>query len=584
MSGQDEPKGGISSFSVGLGSGAPRAVAVTPPPPFRVLIAGDFGFAPDTGVIDVNGLDVAEILEDNRPDFLVRAPNGLGSHPSEIEERISFDAVRDLRPATIAGKFRFFQEVDPARNDADRLSEFGQLYDKVIGALQESSATSGRSSQGAPQVSERAQADEAPSPSNDDKADGLDALFSMIDTPAASGKPSDGSDVAKAAVDAFVRKTLREESQDFVKPAAAADKGTPVDTLLSAQCQAFFDVPKLWTVVENWQSLKLLLSELQATLPFELHLQQLDSDLAPEALDVVICGYDGVLQAELYDVVLFANKTGVTGQASDNLKTITRACAESDTVGLVALEADFAGVPGEQLAGMEAPHQLLSEPGYEGFQGLCESDTASHVALFWNEARLYSADASWPAVFASGAWIALARILAQLDREVFPSMTVGVPADFDALEVEGSLSMGKSVATATRYLAGPGAAPSLAQFGINVLEGVANRTSLVFRRGVTLKPGKEGRGSLDQALLVSRLFSLFQEALGGALSPGQSADARVEAVSANLEQLSVSLSGQVVFQVQRVQAEDQDLISVAASVQSGWAAGQSHAFYLPAEG
>ncbi|MET1413044.1 hypothetical protein ABVF61_12285 [Roseibium sp. HPY-6] len=583
MSGQDEPKGGISSFSVGLGSGAPRAVAVVPPPPFRVLIAGDFGFAADTGVIDATGLDVEEILERNRPDFLVRAPNGLGSHPSEIEERISFEAVRDLRPATIAGKFRFFKEVDPAKHDADRLSEFGQLYDKVIETIKGGSARLDQADQSATPASAQAKADEAPAP-GDGAADGLDALFSMIDTPASSAKASDNSDVAKAAVDAFVRKTLREESQDFVKPAAASNKSTPVDTLLSAQCQAFFGIPKLWTVIENWQSLKLLLSELEATLPFELHLQQLDSDQSPEALDSVVGGYDGVLQAELYDVVLFANKTGVSGQGADGLKTITRACAESDTVGLVALEPDFAGVPGENLAGMEAPHQLLDEPGYEVFQGLRESDAASHVALFWNEARLYSADTSWPAVFASGAWIALARILAQLEREVFPSLPVGVPTDFDALEVEESLSMGKSVATATRYLAGPGAAPSLAQFGINVLEGVANRTSLVFRRGVTLKPGKEGRGSLDQALLVSRLFSLFQEALGGALSPGQSADARLEAVTANLENLSASLSGQVVFQVQRVQAEDQDLISVAASVQSGWAAGQSHSFYLPAEG
>jgi hypothetical protein len=140
------------------------------------------------------------------------------------------------------------------------------------------------------------------------------------------------------------------------------------------------------------------------------------------------------------------------------------------------------------------------------------------------------------------------------------------------------------VATATRFLAGHGLAPSLAQCGINVLEGVANRTDLVFRRGVTVKPGKEGRGSLDQALLVSRLFSLFQEALGGAVTAGQSAEERESAVTRHLDDLSRSLSGQVVFEVKRVAAEDQDLIGVSAVVRAGWAAGQQHAFYLPASG
>ena len=583
MTGQDENKGGISSFSIGLGDGTPQAVPVSPPPPFRVLIAGDFGLPSNRGLLNITGLDVAEVLEENQPEFDVQSANGLGSHPAELEEHLAFSKVKDLRPATIAGNFKFQREIAAAKVDPDELEAYGQRYDKLLARLRAGTATTAEQTDTPRPSAGSTASDDASSGSGMGEAvDGLDALFSMVNTPDKADKPSGNSEIAKAAVDAFVRKTLREESQDFVKP-PPAKKSSPQSELADAQSRAFFAAPKLHTVMENWHGLKLLLSELSLSLPFELHLMQLDHDLAPDALADLIGGYDGALQAELYDVVLFANRTAVSGQDAECVKVITRECAESDTVGLIALQSDFSGVPGEELADMEAAHQLLEEPGFESFQGLRGTDAASHVSLFWNDARLSSEEPAYPAVFASAAWIALSRVIAQLANEVFPHLPVGVPADFDALEVEESVTMGRNVATAVRFHAGPGAAPSLAQCGINVLEGVANRTSLVFRRGVTLQPGKEGRGSLDQALLVSRLFSLFQEALGGALSPGQTADARVAAVADSLGKLSASLTGQVSFQVKRVQVEDQDLINVTASVLGGWASGQTHSFYLPAE-
>jgi len=585
MSGQDEQKGGIASFSIGLGKDGPQATPVSPSPPFRVLIAGDFGLSEPAGVLNISGLDTAEILQPNAPSFSVTVDNLLGSHPAQLEERISFSGLKDLRPANILKRFRFVQDLEAAGSDPDDLAAHGQLYDKALEALR--AGTAQGPDQGAewgrsPSSEPLPEYDTDAPPSGSGGADGLDSLFSMIDMSGDKSEPSDNnSSKAKAAVDAFIQNTLREEKATYSKPEPSATS-SPLAALQAAQAALFFAEGKLHTVLQNWHSLKLLLSDLETGLPLELHLLQLDQDLDPAGLSAVLGGPAGALQAELYDIVLFANQTGVSTAGAERVKRLAGDCADSDTVGLLNLKPDFAGISGEQLGGMEAAHQLLDEPGFETFQGLRESDQASHVALFWNEARLTAPGDGYPALFAPGAWIALAQMLHQLGGEVFPRLPVGTPVDFDALEVAEAKSMGRVVATATRFLAGHGLAPALAQCGINVLEGVANRTDLVFRRGVTVKPGKEGRGSLDQALLVSRLFSLFQEALGGAVTGGQSAEDREAAVAGNLNALSTALAGQVVFEVKRMSVEDQDLIGVSAVVRAGWATGQQHSFYLPA--
>lgn len=584
MSGQDDHKGGIASFSIGLGKDGPQATPVSPPPPFRVLIAGDFGLSGSNGALNISGLDTAEVLQPNAPAFSVTVDNLLGSHPAQLEERITFSSLKDLRPATILSRLKFVQDLEAAGDTPDSLAAHGQLYDKAVDALRKGTAPGpdlnaepggSRSSEPLPDYDT-----DAPKPGAGG-ADGLDSLFSMIDMSGDKSEPSDSSSKAKAAVDAFIQNTLREEKATYSKPEPST-AASPLAELKAAQSALFFEEGKLHTVLQNWHSLKLLLSELESGLPLELHLLQLDSGLDPEGLTAVLGGPAGALQAELYDIVLFANPTGVSSAGAERVKRLAGDCEESDTVGLLNLKPDFAGISGEQLGGMEAAHQLLDQPGFETFQGLRESDQASHVALFWNEARLTAPGEGYPALFAPGAWIALAQILHQLGAEVFPRLPVGTPVDFDALEVAEAKSMGRVVATAARYLAGHGLAPALAQCGINVLEGVANRTDLVFRRGVTVKPGKEGRGSLDQALLVSRLFSLFQEALGGAVTGGQSAEDREAAVAGNLNALSTALAGQVVFEVKRMSVEDQDLIGVSAVVRAGWATGQQHSFYLPA--
>ncbi|ASP35434.1 type VI secretion system contractile sheath small subunit [Labrenzia sp. VG12] len=579
MSGQDDNKGGIASFSIGLGNSGPQAVPIAPAPPFRVLIAGDFGLKASRSALNITGLDIAEILEPNAPAFSVTVDNLLGSLPAQLEEQIRFASLKDLRPAKILSGFRFTRDLEAAAGDPDRLAASGQLYDKAAEALRIGGNAPAEKDPSSPLPSyDDGPAEQKPTGAG---TDGLDSLFSMIDMSGGKDEPKDSSSLAKAAVDAFIQDTLREEG-GVQRASSATTETSPAVGLQLAQSALFFADAKLSTVLQNWHSLKLLLSELETDLPLELHLLQVDQDLDAETLGDLLDGPSGALQAELYDIVLLADPTGIAGREAAKVKVLTNACADSDTVGLLNLTPDFSGMPGEELGGLDAAHQFLDTPGYEGFEGLRESEQASHLALFWNEARLSAPGDGYPGLYAAGAWVALAMVLTQLQSEAFPKLPVGTPVDFDALEVAEGQSKGRVVATAARFITGHGLAPSLAQCGINVLEGVANRTDLVFRRGVTVKPGKEGRGSLDQALLVSRLFSLFQEALGGAVTGGQSAEDREAAVTRNLNELSAALSGQVAFEVRRVTAEDQDLIGVTAVIRSGWATGQQHSFYLPA--
>jgi hypothetical protein len=586
MTGEDDIKGGIASFSIGLGNKGHSAIPIKPAPPFRVLIAGDFGLAATGVAFNITGQDAEEILEQKTPSFSVSAANMLGSHPPELEEQVSFARLKDLHPTKLLREFRFVRDLEAASGDQDQLAVHDQRYDKVgKSALDEQKSLLERllKDDELP-ASAQGKRKENDASSSSKGTEGLDALLSMIRTPEEKAAPGESGSAAKTAVDAFIQKTLQETGQVSSAPVEGKKKDAPADTLQQAQARLFFESPKLSTVLLNWHGLDLLLSEVPLDLPLELYLLQLDHDLDAVDLQEVLGETGEALQAELYDIALFANEIGLGPRDTERLKVLARECAESDTVGLAALAGHFAGVPGEEVADIETPHQLLDKPGFEGFAGLRAGDAASHLALFWNDARLTAEEDGAPALFVSGAFVALSEILVQLETDVFPRLPVGMPKDYDALELVESRSMGGDVAMATRFAVGSDTAPSLALAGINVLEGVANRTSLVFRRAVTVQPGEDGRGALDQALLVSRLFSLFQEALGEAVFAGQDADEREAAVATSLEVLSRSLSDKVTFEVERMAVEDQDLIGVTAIVQGGWASGQQHSFYLPASG
>ena len=242
MSGQDQNKGGIASFSIGLGKDGPQAVPIAPAPPFRVLIAGDFGLPAAGSALNITGLDAAEILQPNAPEFSVTADNLLGSHPAQLEEQVRFASLKDLRPATILKSFGFAKDLEAAGDDPDRLAASGQRYDKVAAAL--------RAGQSLP-------AGDTPLPSYDERApepktqvegtDGLDSLFSMIDMSGGKEGPKDSGSLAKAAVDAFIQDTLREESG--VAPAQpAVNASSPAASLQEAQSALFFDTGKLRAV------------------------------------------------------------------------------------------------------------------------------------------------------------------------------------------------------------------------------------------------------------------------------------------------------------------------------------------------
>src|SRR4029453_12852404 len=79
--GDDDKQSGIRSFSCALGPAPPEAPRATrPAPPYRLLIAGDFGIAEEGRRLPLSG-DLAELLGEARPVVEVSAQNLLGSFP-----------------------------------------------------------------------------------------------------------------------------------------------------------------------------------------------------------------------------------------------------------------------------------------------------------------------------------------------------------------------------------------------------------------------------------------------------------------------------------------------------------------------
>ncbi|WP_370201125.1 hypothetical protein, partial [Roseibium sp.] len=193
MTGEDDIKGGIASFSIGLGNKGHGAVPIKPAPPFRVLIAGDFGLAATGVAFNITGQDVEEILEQKTPSFSVSAANMLGSHPPELEEKVSFARLKDLHPTKLLRGFRFVRDLEAASGDQEQLAVHDQRYDKIgKSALDEQKSLLERllKDDELP-TSEQGKRKENDASSSSKGTEGLDALLSMIRSPEEKAAPGE---------------------------------------------------------------------------------------------------------------------------------------------------------------------------------------------------------------------------------------------------------------------------------------------------------------------------------------------------------------------------------------------------------
>ncbi|GGB45879.1 hypothetical protein GCM10011316_17490 [Roseibium aquae] len=573
---QDPKASGIKSFTVGLGDGTAPARAVLPPPPYRVLIIGDLA-SPETGLCEISGLDLSELMARLAPELTIEAENHLGSMPVHLSETLRLTQPRDLRPAHLLKTMSFAADARAADRSGNLRTD--TRFDRIGAAAGDTPAPGvpvHQSPAGSPPLPS---GNPAPPDSGDDD---LDRLFSMVDPPAQSTEKGPDQNAAKNLLNAYIASTA---TSSPAAPRHSGDRSSTLEAALIHQAGLFLDQPRFKTVYGNWQGLKILLSNLPETSQVRLFFYQLDRTAGSEAAHDRLSDPDGPFADAAFDLVLFANPVDLTGPSAGLIKTITRLAEENATCALTSLEPDFSGVPAGALAAMDAPHQTLEGEAFAAYRGLRQETAGGHLALVWNDACVRSAEDGFPALFAPAAWIGLLAVLAGQASHQWPLLPTGVRFSFDNLELlEHPHSKGVVASIGRAHLA-PGTAESLASAGICCLEGQANRANVFFRAAPVLKSvsaGEEdGRGSLNHALTLARLNTVLQLAFVAAPPDRDNPDSSATALADALADLCASLGGGVSFRVHHETDETgADGLAVDAHVAQGGSTTKEFGFFI----
>jgi len=546
---RDQPETGIKTYSVGFGETPAPSRAILPPPAYRVLIAADLG-TEQTGLCEITGQDIAELLARFKPSLTVEASNLLGSMPASLSETISLDHPKDLRPRALLKKMSFAAEARAA-------AKSGALRDDTRFDKIEAGAKPSSSARAVPPAGPAAPAQPAPPPlpetgGNSDTEDGdLDRLFSMVDAPAKREPETAEGNQAKQLLNAYIAQSVSPSPQGNEKN-PTAEGG--LDAALTHQAALFLQQPRFADIYDNWQGLKVLLANMPRDADIRLFFVQFAQDADPEAAGALVNGPDGPFSAAAFDVVLYANRTGLSGPGTDLLKTLARSAEENAVCALASLEPDFAGLPAQELASKDAPHQFLEGGAFSAYRGLRQSSAGGHLALFWNDACVRPAADGFPPLFVPAAWIALLAVLVDEAEHQWPRLSTGIRFNFDQLDLLEHGEKQHVVASAGRAHVAPAAAEGLASAGISCLEGQANRSNVFFRSAPVLRDVSadeaEGRGSVNHALTLARLNTLLQLAFVAAPPDAENADASADALGRYLSDLSDALQRSVTFSVE----------------------------------
>jgi hypothetical protein len=213
MTGDDDTQSGIKSFSVGFNPAAADAPrAIRPAPRYRLLIAGDFGLAEEGRRLGLSG-DLAELIGEVRPTVEVSAENLLGSFPVTLLETVSLASLADLKPASIASRFRALSEGADLVAGKSVGADDDRRYERLFALRPD----------GRPTDAARTARTE-----DDGEVDDLDSFLRMIDSQAK--KPTE-PDTPAGLVASFVAENIA-PTRAGPKPAAA--EGSAAARLLDA--------------------------------------------------------------------------------------------------------------------------------------------------------------------------------------------------------------------------------------------------------------------------------------------------------------------------------------------------------------
>lgn len=594
MTEDDTPPSGIKSFSVGLGDGTQIPRDREPPPPYRVLIVGDF--AAQTGTVhEISGLDIAGVLELLAPSLTVQADNLLGSLPAQLSEEFSFRRPRDLKPDALLSGMGYRATVKTALAHGPRgLADFGQQFDRLAEAAAQGSNTSPALQYGASDGRQtRPQQDTTPTPPSaqavdpaDDTGkdgDGLDGLFSMVDAPRPAADSPVTQDLAKHAVEAFLSQTVGRQSQrPETTQTENQTKAPPVEDLLARQDALFLQDSRLRQVIANWMSLRMLLAEQPRGTSIRLFLTQLDHGAASSQTAQALGEPDGALARAAFDLVLAANSTGLGNKDAAHLKDLAALAAENATCLFANVQPEFAGLSAEDIGQRDAPHQVLEAPGFEQFASLRRSSSASNLALFWNEGRLFSSPQSARTLGIPAGWFAVLSVLQAQATDAWPGLTIGKRLLVDLLETDERQVRGRTIADSVVNHVTKEAAGSLATAGINALFGQANRAEVYFSAARTLAEATTDHpdARVTGVLSLARLNTLLQIAFSRAQAGCTNAQEAAEELQTRLDDISDGLNGRVTFTVAPEKDGDDDVLDIDAVVAGLGSAGSSFSFRI----
>lgn len=561
MTGDDDKTSGIKTVSVGFGS-APSSArqAIRPAPPYRVLIAGDFGLSEGDGSLPVAGRDLAELLADTRPRVAVTAANVLGSFPATVSETVELTALGDLRPRTLIGQLGHHSRAAEAAGSGNErfLAEAGQLYDRLVAKLP--------GQQGGTASTSASSTDEA-------GGDGLDSLFGMI---AMESRKPDPGDSPADRVSAFIFENIAPN-----RSTAAPSMGSAAEALLDAQALAFLSDDRLRQVLENWYGLRLLLEARSRAV--EITLLQVTVGTESETLLQRLAGSDGALQEDLFDILVLANRCSAMSAGAEMLKAVAEAADAFDTIALASLEADFALLPADRLAAMDAPQHAVDAAGFEVFKALRARDHANRLGLFWNDALAVEASSLNPELYIPAAWIAAALVLRNVAQTGWPGLRASAGDELGGFAVTAKTLGGREVATATRVQATDESAAGLAGFGISTLNGRIDRDSVHFARAPLFSAkGVAAKETINDHLVLARINQLLQAELPAVLNSDASAQAKADSLGARFDALAEAFAVSPVFTVTTAKGQDGEaLLDISVRLPQGVADRGRFGFQIP---
>ena len=564
MSGDDDRQSGIKGFSVGFGPAAAEAPrALSPAPPYRLLIAGDFGMAEEGRRLGLPG-DLAELIGEARPAVEVSAQNLLGSFPVTLSETVSLGSLADLKPPSIARKLRAVSEgADLMAGNATTASVYDdRRYDRLtaLASRQETSVTDGTQS-------------------DDAGGDGGFASFLRMNDATANKRPRQDASPADL-VASFI--------DENVAPARVASKSTAgrsaAAELLDAQAFAFLSHPRLSQVLENWHALRLLVELKGAARGIEITLLQVSVEAGAAAMRELLAGADGALHEELFDLVLLSNRCTARQGGADLLRSLAEAAEAFDLAALTTLTPDFADVPVDDLATMDAPHQALESAGFEAFNALRTASAARHLGVFWNDVLAIEASPCNPELYAPAAWAAAIAALRAVAATGWPSVRGGQDA-LSGFAVAERTFRGRQVAIATRTVAGEECVGGLASVGIGVLNGRLDRDSVHIARAPSFSASRaDGGGTtrLDDRLVLSRIGQLLQATVPDVLASDGAPAEKAAALEERLAEFAQSMPQAPRFDVAATSGDDgAPLLSIAVGLPEGVASRRRFDFDIP---